>query len=147
MEKIFTIGFTKKSAKEFFTLLEKNNVACVVDVRLNNTSQLAAFSKFPNIKFFLNRISRINYIHDTKFAPTKNILHDYKKKLITWQEYEIQFEEIMAARNIEDYILKNYSDAENFCLMCSEPTAENCHRRLVAEKFAKIFKGVSVINL
>ena len=147
MKKIFTIGFTKKTAEDFFSLLEKNNVACVVDVRLNNTSQLAAFSKFPDIKFFLERICNADYKHDVKFAPTEDILNGYKKKLITWQEYESQFEKIMIGRNIEDYILKTYGDAENFCLLCSEPTPENCHRRLVAEKFVKVFEGVSVVHL
>ncbi len=147
MKKIFTIGFTKKTAEEFFSLLEKNNIACVVDVRLNNTSQLAAFSKFPDIKFFLNRICRINYIHDIKLAPTKNILNEGKKHSIDWHEYEIEFEKLMKEREINEYIFENYSSADNLCLLCSEPTPEKCHRRLVAEKFSKVFKDVKIIHL
>ena len=82
MKNIFTIGFTKKTAEEFFTLLEKNHVSKIVDVRLNNTSQLAAFSKFPDIEFFLKRILNVGYVHDKNFAPTEDILNRYKKKII-----------------------------------------------------------------
>ena len=79
MKTLYTIGFTKKTAEEFFYLLEKNRVATVIDVRLNNTSQLAAFSKFPDIKFFLRKIINTDYIHDLNFAPSENILNRYKK--------------------------------------------------------------------
>lgn len=147
MNKIFTVGFTKKTAEEFFTLLEENSVAEIIDVRLNNTSQLAGFSKFPDIKFFLQRISNINYRHEKIFAPTENILSDYKKKIIDWAGYEKNFENLMRERNISDYILKNYFDADKICLLCSEPTPENCHRRLVAEKFAEVFANIKIIHL
>ena len=147
MRKLFTMGFTKKTAENFFNLLEKNSVSTVVDVRLNNTSQLAAFTKFPDIVFFLNKISNINYVHDVNFAPTEKILSDYKKKIIDWRGYEEEFFKLMNERNISDYIKKNYSDAENFCLLCTEPTPEKCHRRLVAEKFLEVFNDIEIINL
>lgn len=147
MNKIFTIGFTKKTAEEFFTLLEKNLVTEVVDVRLNNTSQLAGFSKFPDIKFFLERVSNINYRHDKNFAPSENILSDYKKKIIDWVDYEKNFDNYLREKNISDYILKNYFNADNICLLCAEPTPKNCHRRLVAEKFAEVFTGIEIIHL
>lgn len=147
MNKIFTIGFTKKTAEEFFTLLEKNLVTEVVDVRLNNTSQLAGFSKFPDIKFFLERVSNINYRHDKNFAPSENILNGYKKKIIEWADYEKNFDNYLREKNISDYILKNYFNADNICLLCAEPTPKNCHRRLVAEKFAEVFTGIEIIHL
>lgn len=147
MNKIFTVGFTKKTAEEFFTLLEENSVAEIIDVRLSNTSQLAGFSKFPDIKFFLQRILNINYRHEKIFAPTENILSNYKKKIIDWAGYEKNFENLMRERNISDYILKNYFDADKICLLCSEPTPENCHRRLVAEKFAEVFANIKIIHL
>lgn len=139
MNQIFTIGFTKKTAQEFFTLLERAGVEKVIDVRLNNTSQLAAFSKFPDVEFFLRRILNVDYAHDKRLAPTEIILNGYKKKLIDWRGYESAFDELMTARRIEEYIAEKYSDAENLCLLCSEPTPENCHRRLVAEKFRTVF--------
>lgn len=147
MKTIYTIGFTKKTAEEFFTLLEKNNILTVVDVRLNNNSQLAAFSKFPDIKFFLEKILQANYIHDKNFAPSENILNRYKKKIITWSDYEIEFAKLLSERNIDAYIQEKYFDFEKICLLCSEPTAENCHRKIVAEYFLKNFSDAKIVHL
>lgn len=147
MKNIFTIGFTKKTAEEFFILLEKNHVSKIVDVRLNNTSQLAAFSKFPDIEFFLKRILNAGYFHDKNFAPTEDILNRYKKKIISWNDYEREFADLMCERNITEHIKKNYSESDNFCLLCSEPTPENCHRRLAAEKIAETFGDAQIIHL
>jgi len=147
MKTIYTIGFTKKTAEEFFYLLEKNSVETIVDVRFNNTSQLAAFSKFPDIKFFLKRILNVEYIHDVNFSPSENILNRYKKKIISWSDYEKEFAELMNARNIDEYISKKYFDSDKICLLCSEPAPENCHRRLVAEKFSEILENVKIIHL
>ena len=146
-QKIFTIGFTKKTAKEFFELLEENGVQKVIDVRLNNKSQLAAFTKFPDIEFFLNRISGIEYDHDLNFAPDNDILNDYKKNFISWEEYVREFDLLMGERKIDEYILKNYFGAESICLLCSEPAPDNCHRRLVAEKISDVLKNVEIIHL
>ena len=147
MRKIFTIGFTKLTAEEFFTCLEKNRVKTIVDVRLYNTSQLLGFSKYPDIEYFLRKIAGIDYFHDLYFTPTERILDSYKKKYITWEEYEEAFAALMAARDIDDYILKNYSDAENYCLLCTEVSPENCHRRLVAEKIAAVLGDVKIVHL
>ena len=147
MSKIYTIGFTKKTAEDFFTLLENNHVCKLIDVRLNNTSQLAAFSKFPDIEFFSRRICNIEYVHDTTFAPSEEILSDYKKKIIDWAEYEIRFANLMSERNIDEYIIEHYSDSNNYCFMCSEPTPEKCHRRLVAENFSRVLSKSEIIHL
>ena len=147
MSKIYTIGFTKKTAEDFFTLLINNHVLKLLDIRVNNTSQLAAFSKFPDIEFFLKRICNIEYKHDTTFAPTEDILNDYKKKLIDWNGYEINFEELMKKRYIDRYIVENYYNCDDYCLLCSEPTPEHCHRRLVADKFASVLKDIRIVHL
>ena len=147
MEVLFTIGFRKKTAREFFTLLEKNSVSKLVDIRLNNTSQLCAFTKFPDIDFFTRKILGIDYVHDLCFAPSEEILSGYRKKLFDWRGYEDRFFALMSKRNISDYILKNYSDTERICLLCSEPTQEKCHRRLVAEKFVEVFGKINVVAL
>jgi len=146
-KKIFTIGFTKKTAKDFFELLEENGVQTVVDVRLSNRSQLASFTKFPDIEFFLERISGIEYVHDLNFAPDNDILNNYRKNFISWEDYTREFNLLMAERNIDDYIFKNYSAAENICLLCSEPAPDNCHRRLVAEKISDVLKNIEIVHL
>lgn len=139
---IFTIGFTQKSAEVFFNLLTQNKVDLLIDIRLNNTSQLAGFAKFPDIQFFLNNIGSINYIHDTVFSPTEDLLKDYKSKKVSWNEYEDIFEDIMLKREINTYIQEQYTkySNQNICLLCSEPTAKQCHRRLVAEHFKDVLK-------
>lgn len=147
MRKIFTIGFTKLTAEEFFTCLEVNRVKRIVDVRLYNSSQLLGFSKYPDIQFFLRRIAGIEYFHDLYFAPSERILESYKKKYITWENYEEAFAALMETRDIDDYIRKNYSTEENFCLLCTEVSPENCHRRLVAERIATVLGDVDIRHL
>ncbi len=147
MIKVYTIGFTKKTAKQFFSILSKNNIDTVVDIRLNNSSQLAGFSKYPDIEFFLEQICNIGYKHDLHFAPKDSTLTRYKKKQISWDEYEKEFAQTMLERNITEYIKANYSSEGSICLLCSEPTPENCHRRLVANYFKEILNEVQIIHL
>ena len=137
MREIFTIGFTKKTAEEFFYLLESHGVSKVIDVRLFNASQLLAFSKYPDIEYF----------QDMYFTPTERLLERYKKKFIDWRGYEEAFAALMAARDIDDYILKNYSGASGICLLCTEQSPLNCHRRLVAERIATVLGDVKIVHL
>ena len=147
MREIFTIGFTKKTAEEFFYLLESHDVSKVIDVRLFNTSQLLAFSKYPDIEYFLRRIAGIDYFQDMYFTPTERLLNGYKQKFIDWRGYEEAFAALMAVRDIDDYILKNYADAEGLCLLCTEQSPLNCHRRLVAERIADVLGDVEIFHL
>ena len=146
--KIFTIGSAKKSAETFFELLELHGITEIIDVRLYNNTQLAGFSKGSDLKFFLNRISGIEYRHDIKFAPSKELFKKYQEKLITWEEYVTEFEKTMQTRRIIPHILTNYSDSPEvrYCLLGTEISPANCNRRLVAEKFAEVF-GMEIMNL
>lgn len=148
MDNIYTIGFTKKSAEVFFGLLRDNHIEVLLDVRLNNTSQLAGFSKYPDIKYFLDEICGIKYISDTKFSPEEWILKDYKAKKITWEQYVIYFNNIMEKRNISKHIKTCYEKLidKRICLLCSEEKPENCHRRLIAQRFKDIY-GANIIDL
>jgi len=145
---IYTIGFTKSSAEHFFSRLINSNIEIVLDVRINNTSQLAGFSKYPDIEYFLKSIADIQYLSDIHFAPSATILKDYKNKDISWEEYEKRFAVLMNQRNIERYINENYGMVlkKNICLLCSEDKANKCHRRLIAEYFKKVF-GNNIIHL
>jgi len=147
MNKLFTIGFTKKTAKTFFSLLQESNIDTVIDIRLNNTSQLAGFAKFPDIEYFLKSLCGINYMHDRNFSPTEDTLKKFKKKKITWDEYVVEFENTLKERNIEEYIKSNYTIDKNYCLLCSEHTHEKCHRTLIAQKFKLVFEDVKITNI
>lgn len=145
MIRIYTIGFTKKTAEQFFELLEKNNIKTIFDVRLNNSTQLAAFSKGKDLEYFLRKILSVNYIHDINFSPTKEILDDYKKKKINWIKYEEEFNKLLIERGLESYIKNELeSKLDGMCFLCSEDTSEYCHRRLVVEYIKDILKGEEI---
>jgi len=128
---VYTIGFTKKKAETFFGFLRDNSVRRLIDVRLNNVSQLAGFAKRDDLKYFLRALCDAEYIHIPELAPTKEILDAYKKKRMRWEQYEDKFLNLMAQRNIERNIDKTLLD--NGCLLCSEHEPHHCHRRLVVE--------------
>jgi len=141
---IFTIGFAQKSAEEFFTLLTDNNVKKLIDIRLNNKSQLAGFANAKHLPYFL-KLHNIDYEYKPEMAPTKELLDGYKKKEISWLEYEKVYNEILSDRDI----LKNISinELDDCVLLCSEPTAEQCHRRLAAEYLAKNSNNMKIQHL
>lgn len=128
---LFTIGFTGKSAEEFFTRLQQAGVRRLIDTRLNNVSQLAGFAKRRDIEYFLKTICGIEYEHDTELAPTSDILDDYKKKRMTWDEYERRFNALLSERSPVEHNGRERFD--HACLLCSEHEPDHCHRRLVAE--------------
>ena len=143
--KVFTIGFTKTSAESFFDRLRQAGVEKVVDVRLNNVSQLAGFAKKDDLRFFLNSICGIKYAHLPELAPTKIILDAYRKPRGNWDEYERQFLALMAARRVEEIIPRETVDSA--CLLCSEHEAHHCHRRLVVEYLKDKWGDLEVVHL
>ena len=143
--KIFTIGFTKKSAESFFTQLQRAGVKRLVDIRLNNVSQLAGFTKRDDIRYFTKAICHIDYIHLTQLAPTQDILDTYKKHKGGWGLYESQFLDLMDRRQIENNVSREILDGG--CLLCSEEKPHNCHRRLVAEYLKKKWGDVEIAHL
>ena len=143
--KLFTIGFTGKTAKEFFERLRRAGVRRLVDTRLNNVSQLAGFTKKRDLEYFLRAIADIDYIHEVQLAPTKDILDDYKKKRIDWDSYERSFRQLLDSRQPDKRL--SPIELDHACLLCSEPTAEHCHRRLVAEYLQMHWGNVDIEHL
>ncbi|EOD9426876.1 TPA: DUF488 domain-containing protein [Vibrio harveyi] len=128
---IYTIGFTQKKAETFFSYLKSSGVRTLIDVRLNNVSQLAGFAKRDDLKFFLRELCGAEYVHMPELAPTKDILNAYKKGNMSWETYEDKFLNLMAKRNVERLI--NPSLIDQGCLLCSEHEPHLCHRRLVVD--------------
>ena len=143
--KIFTIGFTKKSAESFFTKLRGTGVKRLVDVRLNNVSQLAGFTKQDDLRYFTKAICNIDYIHLPDLAPTKDILDAYKKNDGDWKLYERKFLDLMKIRRIEDKVPREVMDGG--CLLCSEDKPQHCHRRLVAEYLKEKWGDVEIEHI
>lgn len=143
--KVFTIGFTKKSAQQFFEMLRHSGAKRVVDVRLNNMSQLAGFAKRDDLKFFLKEVCGMDYVHTPDLAPTQEMLDEYKKLKGDWQTYEKRFLDLMEKRKIEQRIPKEVV-AEG-CLLCSEDMPHHCHRRLVADYLRQHWGDVDVSHL
>lgn len=143
--KLYTIGFTKKSAEQFFTKLCKAGVKRIVDVRLNNISQLAGFTKRDDLQYFAKTICDIDYVHFPELAPTQDILDEYKKLKGDWSVYEKKFLELIKQRRIEETVSKDILD--NSCLLCSEHKPHHCHRRLVAEYLKDKWSDIDIIHI
>ncbi len=143
---LYTIGFTKKSAEQFFSLLRANNVKQLIDVRINNSSQLSGFAKGKDLEFFAKEICHIPYKHVTDFAPTKELLDKWHKQEVSWEKYEDIYTSLLKKRDIlKKYGVKQYNGA---CFLCSEETTENCHRRLLTEYMQKhSAEEVKIIHL
>lgn len=143
---IYTIGFTKKTAEKFFETLKRAAIRRLIDVRLNNISQLAGFTKRADLVYFLTQICGADYIHQPLLAPTNELLNAYKKEDHNWAKYETGFINLMRDRQIEEKLDKQLF-ASPTVLLCSEATAEHCHRRLVAEYLAKKWGSVRIVHL
>ena len=144
---IFTIGFTRTTAEDFFGRLKSNRIERLLDVRLNNKSQLAGFAKRDDLAYFLRQLVDAEYEHAPLLAPTQDILDDFKKrKEMPWEEYEDRFLGLMRERQIEDQ-LRPSEFSRRTVLLCSEDTPERCHRRLVAEYLRQHWKNVEIIHL
>lgn len=143
--RLYTIGFTKKSAEKFFTALRHKNVRNVIDVRLNNTSQLAGFAKHIDLQYFLKEIDNIDYVHRPDLAPTGELLKAYRKKTIDWDTYEREFISLLRQRSIEGSV--DPKTLDRTCLLCSEAEPLHCHRRLVAEYLRETLGGIVICHL
>jgi uncharacterized protein (DUF488 family) len=143
---IYSIGFTQKTAEQFFGLLKNAGIRRLVDVRLNNVSQLAGFSKREDLQYFLREICCAEYRHEPLLAPTKEILDDYKKAKGDWPTFQRRFLKLMAQRQIEAKLSIKDFDVPTV-LLCSEPTADHCHRRFVLEYLQKKWKIVEIRHL
>ena len=143
--RLLTIGFTKKTAESFFGLLRESGAKRVVDVRINNVSQLAGFAKKNDLTWFLREICDMEYTHCPELAPTKELLDDYRKRRCDWNIYEARFLDLMRQRRIEETIPREViSDG---CLLCSEDKPHLCHRRLVAEYLKRHWGDVEIVHL
>jgi len=142
--KLFTIGFTKASAENFFSRLKRSGAKRLVDVRLNNVSQLAGFAKKDDLRYFVSSLCNMEYQHVPALAPTRDILDEYKKNGGAWSIYESKFQDLITKRHIENLDRRLF---DRGCLLCSEDKPHHCHRRLVAEYLKDKWGDVEIEHL
>ncbi len=145
MIKLYTIGFTSKSAPQFFELLESHQVDKLIDTRVSNNSQLSGFAKGRDLAFFAQRVAGIDYAHELDFAPTKDLLSQYRKKEISWETYAEEYLNLLDLRQIQKKI--DITQLHQNCLLCSEHSPEKCHRRLLAEYLQAVQREVEIVHL
>ena len=143
--KLYTIGFTRKNASQFFGLLRESGAKRVVDIRRRNTSGLAGFSKKDDLAWFLRELCDMDYIHLPKLAPSDELLDAYRGKQITWDQYVPIYTEQIQRRLVHTAIPKNI--IADSCLLCSEPTPDRCHRRLLAEHLQQHWGDIEIVHL
>lgn len=142
---IYTIGFKDKSAEEFFTVLEAQEVESLIDIRYNADSHLNGFTRKKHLEFFLDRILNCKYIHLPILSPTKNLFNDYKNGAIDWPVYQERFNALIKERDIESVL--QCHQIRNACLLCSEVKPDYCHRRLVAEYLQVLQPKIQIKHL
>jgi uncharacterized protein (DUF488 family) len=140
-----TIGFSKKPLRKFVGLLQQADVTRLIDTRLNNTSQLSGYAKKADLEFIMNLVG-IGYVHDQSLAPTDDILKAYKKKEMSWDEYEKRYIDLLSKRKVENRIDEILED-EVTCFLCSEDKPHNCHRRLLAEYLREHKQNIGIVHL
>lgn len=144
--KLYTIGFARKSARQFFDLLQQNGVESLVDIRLRPGGRLAGFTKKEDLRYFLEKLIGCDYRHLLQLAPTDEILNAYRASG-DWTQFEQEFQALMDQRGIPETLDRTLFEEKTCCLLCSEPAADHCHRRFVAERLAQAWGDVEVIHL
>ena len=142
----YSIGFTKHSAEAFFGKLIVTGIELLIDVRLNAASQLAGFAKRADLPYFLNSLCHAEYLHEPLLTPTDELLGAYRRKEITWSQYEQGYSKLLQERQVEHIIPPSLFN-KRAVLLCSEATAERCHRRLALEHLAQHWGSLNIIHL
>lgn len=142
---IYTIGFTGKSAEDFFTAIDASNATRLIDIRINRTSQLSGFAKERDLGFFLSRLLGVKYEVNPEFAPTKELLSRYRREEINWDEYAREYNSLIKGRNLfTKYNSEYFTDS---ILLCSENSPKFCHRRVFAEILKELFQDIEIFHL
>lgn len=143
--RLYTIGFTHKTAEYFFSRLKRAGIRTLVDVRLHNTSQLSGFTKKEDLPFFVRELCKAGYRHLPELAPSEELFHARKKEKMAWQAYEKRYLALLRSREVENHLEPEGLDGA--CLLCTEDDPRHCHRRLAAEYLQDKWPGVEIIHL
>lgn len=146
MIKLYNIGFTQKTAEEFFEKLKKNKIECLVDIRLNPNGQLSRFAFEKDLPYFLDKlVDGCQYAHRIDLAPKKELLKEVRDKCCAMSKdyklFEVAFnQQLLSESNIENFV-SQFGKYKRVVLLCSEPTIDKCHRRLVSDMLLRKFEN------
>ena len=98
---IYTIGFAKKYALEFFKALRRSRARHLWDIRLHNTSQLAGFTKRDDLSYFLRIIVDMEYHEVPILAPEDSFLSEYRTNG-DWPQFERSYLELIRQSQVDD---------------------------------------------
>jgi uncharacterized protein (DUF488 family) len=146
MIELFTIGFTGTSAANFFGRLRKAKIERLIDVRLNNVSQLAGFAKKKDLEFFLRELCNADYVHELLLAPRDEDLKAVRGGKMSWEEYERAYAALLRERRVESALSRTLFD-RRAVLLCSEARATHCHRRIAAEYLRDAWGDMEITHL
>lgn len=144
--RVYTIGFTRRSAADFFSTLDQHGIKRVIDVRIHNASQLAGFTKRDDLAYFLQRILGAEYRHEPTLAPSEELLRAYRSRELDWDTYGARFRDLMAERRIQDQYNPDLFVPPTV-LLCAEPNARECHRALILDYLNKYWGNIEPIHL
>jgi len=143
--RLFTIGFAHKSARQFFDLLAKHHIKKIVDIRLSNNNQLAGYTKKEDLRHFLKEIANIEYVYMPELAPTEELMKAKREKTISMNDFEKKFLKLLKKREIEKIVKEE--DLNMSCLLCSEASAGECHRSVVTKYLLKRFNMLIIEDI
>ena len=142
---VYTAGFAKWLAEDFFNILKKYKIDKLIDIRLRPNSQLSGFTRQVNFSYFLKELSNVNYEHRTELAPTKELLHKRRNENLTWEEFESQYINQLTSEILENYLVE--ISEEKIIFLCSEAEPNFCHRQILTNELLKIDSSLNIIHL
>jgi len=142
---VYTAGFTKWLAKDFFNLLENLKINKLIDIRLRPNSQLSGFTRGVNFSYFLENLSNVKYEHQIKLAPTKELLNKRRNEGLNWQDFESEYVKLLD-KDILNYCLNEISN-QNILFLCSETEPQFCHRRILTDKLCSFNPNLEIVHL
>jgi uncharacterized protein (DUF488 family) len=143
---LYTIGYKGKPLRTFIGQLQNAGVDAVIDIRLRNTSHLLGYTKRDDLAFLLESGFGIAYEHCPELAPSEEILLTFREYK-DWAAYVRQFGPLLVERRAETHGRRILARYDTPCLLCAETTADQCHRRLVAEYWAQQIPELDIIHL
>lgn len=142
---IYTVGFEQVPAKDFFETLRSSPAVRLIDARLNPNPEDGGYARGGDLAYLLGELCGMSYHHVPALAPTKQMVSEVLDRGGPWEAYEKSFLRLMRERCVEETVKRDLLD--DAVVMCLERSADQCHRRLVAEYLQRAWPDVIIHHL